>query len=53
MSNSKVDGKVLDIIQYTVMHLEIGNSKTHEKTDAEMASEIVKIIKKEVDRIEN
>lgn len=52
-SNRKIEKKVLDIMQFTIMMLENGNAKTHEKTDADMVGEIVKIIKKEVDRIKN
>ena len=48
---SNIDKRVLEIIRFAVLRLETGNAKTHEKTDADMVGEIVKIIKKEVDRI--
>lgn len=51
MSNIEIDTKVVQMIEFLVQGVENKNAKTHEKKDSEMVDELVRIIKKEVDRV--
>lgn len=51
MSNVEIDEKTVNTIKFLVLGVERKNAKTHEKRDAEMVDELVKIVKQEVDRI--
>lgn len=52
MSEVQINEEVMKAIRFRILQMEKKNAKSHEKKDADMVSDIVKIIQSEVNRIE-
>ena len=50
MNEEQTKEDVMKAIRFRILQIEKKNAKSHEKKDADMVSEIVKIIQSEVDR---
>ena len=50
MNEEQINESVMKKIRFRILQIEKKNAKSHEKKDADMVSEIVKIIQSEVDR---
>ena len=50
MNEEQINESVKKTIRFRILQIEKKNAKSHEKKDADMVSEIVKIIQSEVDR---
>ena len=49
MNEEQINESVMKTIRFRILQIEKKNAKSHEKKDADMVSEIVKIIQSEVD----